>query len=250
MGTMPLMPGSSNTRYRTVARSVSLFRSFLVEQSDPERFYTDVADDTVTLITRHEPLDGRVVLDVGAGQEQFGRTFAERGARYVAVDLQRDALRPGPGVGAVVGRGEHLPFVDGFADIVMSNNVMEHVTRPGVVADEMLRVVKPGGLLFISYTAWYSPWGGHETSPWHLLGGHYARRRFERQQGRPPKNRFGETMHAATVAGGLRWARSRPDAELIEAAPRYHPDWADPILRIPGLREVGSWNLMLILRRR
>lgn len=237
------------SRYRTVARSAKLFRSFLVEQTDPERFYTDVANDTITLITRHEPLEGRTVLDVGAGQEQFGRRFVDRGARYVAVDLERESLNPGPGNGAVVGRGENLPFPDGFADIVMSNNVMEHVTQPGVIADEMLRVVKPGGLLFISYTAWASPWGGHETSPWHLLGGHYARRRYERVNGRPPKNRFGETMHAATVAGGLRWAKAQQGAELVEAAPRYHPDWADPLLKVPGLREVLSWNLMLVLRR-
>ena len=228
---------------------MSLFRSFLVEQTDPERFYTDVADDTIALITRHEPLEGRTVLDVGAGQDQFGRRFVERGARYVAVDLERESLNPGPGNGAVVGRGENLPFPDGFADIVMSNNVMEHVTRPGLVADEMLRVVRPGGLLFISYTVWASPWGGHETSPWHLLGGHYARRRYERTHGRPPKNRFGETMHAATAAGGLRWARAQQGAELVEAAPRYHPDWADPLLKVPGLREVLSWNLMLVVRR-
>ena len=228
---------------------MNLFRSFLVEQTDPERFYTDVANDTITLITRHEPLDGRTVLDVGAGQEQFGRRFVERGARYVAVDLERQSLNPGPGNGAVVGRGENLPFPDGFADIVMSNNVMEHVTAPGVLADEMLRVVRPGGLVFISYTAWASPWGGHETSPWHLLGGHYARRRYERVHGRQPKNRFGETMHAATVAGGLRWASRQPGAVLVEAAPRYHPDWADPLLKVPGLREVLSWNLMLVLRR-
>ncbi|MDT0215262.1 class I SAM-dependent methyltransferase [Rothia sp. ARF10] len=237
-------------RYRTVARSSALFRSFLVEQSDPERFYTDVADDTIALITRHESLKSRTVLDVGAGQEQFGRRFAEHGARYVAVDLERQSLSPGAGVGGVVGRGEHLPFASASVDIVMSNNVMEHVTRPGVVADEMVRVVRPGGLVFISYTVWASPWGGHETSPWHLLGGHYARRRYERTHGHAPKNRFGETMHATTVAGGLRWARSHPDVVLVEAAPRYHPDWADLLIRVPGARELLSWNLMMVLRRR
>lgn len=250
LGTISPMRAGSPTRYRTVARSVSLFRSFLVEQSDPERFYTDVADDTIALIVRHQELHGCIVLDVGAGQDQFGRRFAAQGARYVAVDLEREALSPGPGVGAVVGRGEHLPFGDGLADVVMSNNVMEHVTSPGDIAEEMLRVLKPGGLLFISYTAWYGPWGGHETSPWHLVGGHYARRRFERKHGRPPKNRYGETMHAATVAGGLRWARRHPGVSMVEAAPRYHPDWADGLLRVPGLREFASWNLMLIVRKR
>ena len=83
-------------RYRTVGRSASLFRSFLVEQTDPDRFYTELADDTISLITRHEPLNGRVVLDVGAGSEYFGRQFVTAGARYVAVDLDINALGGGP----------------------------------------------------------------------------------------------------------------------------------------------------------
>jgi SAM-dependent methyltransferase len=238
-----------NRRYRTVRRSADLFRSFLVEQSDPERFYTDLAKDTITLITRHEPLDDRLVLDIGAGSEQFGREFAARGARYVAIDLERESFPAGSSAAGVVGRGEQIPVADGSVDIVMANNLMEHVRAPGVVGDEMLRVVRPGGLVFISYTAWASPWGGHETSPWHWLGGHYAAKRYERKHGHPPKNVFGTSMHPTTVAGGLRWARRQPEAWLIEAAPRYHPEWADGVLSLPGFREVVTWNLMMVLRR-
>ena len=39
----------------------------------------------------------------------------------------------------------------------------------------MVRVTKPGGLVFVSYTVWWGPWGGHETAPWHYLGGRFAR---------------------------------------------------------------------------
>lgn len=243
------MRPSPSKRYRTVARSARLFRSFLVEQTDPERFYTDIADDTLALISRHEALDGRTVLDVGAGQAQFGRCFVDAGARYLAVDPDRHSLVHGAGRGAAVGRGEHLPVADASVDVVMSNNVMEHVTRPGQVADEMMRVVRPGGIVFISYTAWSSPWGGHETSPWHLLGGDYARRRYERTHGHPPKNVYGESMFSATVGGGLGWARRQRGATILEAAPRYHPDWADSVLHVPLVREVLSWNLMMVLRR-
>lgn len=243
------MQRAPTRRYRTVGRSASLFRSFLAEQTDPERFYTELADDTISLITRHEPLERRVVLDVGAGSTYFGHQFAAAGARYVAVDLDIAALGSGPSRGAVVGRGEQLPVADASVDIVMANNVMEHVPRPGIVGDEMLRVVRPGGLVFISYTAWASPWGGHETSPWHWRGGRYAARRYEQVHGHPPKNLYGESMFPTKVAGGLRWARAQRGAWLVEAAPRYHPDWADSVLHVPGVREVLSWNLMMVLRR-
>jgi len=31
--------------------------------------------------------------------------------------------------------------------------------------------------------------------------------------------------------------------------PRYHPRWARGILRVPGLREVATWNLVLVVRK-
>ena len=226
-----------------------MFRSFLHEQDDPERFYSDLARDTISLIEPHEPLAGRRLLDVGAGPLQFAREFGRVGADYVGLDVEAHSDAGAEASIAVVGRGEQLPFADASFDVVMSSNVMEHVPRPGVVGEEMIRVARPGGLVLISYTAWLSPWGGHETSPWHYLGGDHAARRYERLHGHPPKNRFGESMYAASVGQGLRWARGRTDAHLVLATPRYHPDWARGVLRVPGLREVVSWNLLLLMRR-
>jgi hypothetical protein len=47
----------------------------------------------------------------------------------------------------------------------------------------------------------------------------------------------------------LRWARSRPDVHLVAALPRYHPWWAHWVVSVPLLREVVSWNLVLVLRK-
>ncbi|HRY11110.1 MAG TPA: class I SAM-dependent methyltransferase [Candidatus Nanopelagicales bacterium] len=237
-------------RYRTAGRALHLFREFLKEQTDPESFYTALARDTIELVSRHEPLAGRTIVDVGAGTPQFCREFVAAGARYLAVDPEREALAPVPGSFGVVGVGEELPLATGSADIVMANNVMEHVRDPGVVGNEMLRVVRPGGLVFISYTSWSSPWGGHETSPWHWVGGDYAKARYERRHGRPPKNRVGENMFPTRVDQGLDWARNHPDAWLVEAIPRYHPDWATWIITVPGLREVMAWNHTMVLRHK
>lgn len=220
-----------------------------MEQTDPDRFYGDLADDTVALLSGHTRLAGSTVLDVGAGPRQFAAAFDGAGARYVGLDVAvgdlTDAAAPD-----VVGVGERLPFADSSLDVVISSNVMEHVPRPGVVAREMVRVVRPGGLVFISYTAWASPWGGHETSPWHAFGGEYAARRYERRHGHPPKNQFGTSMFAARVGDGVRWARAQPDVVVAELAPRYHPDWARAVVEVPVLREVATWNLMMVLRRR
>ncbi len=114
----------------------------------------------------------------------------------------------------------------------------------------MVRVTRPGGTVYLSYTPWLSPWGGHETAPWHYLGGGYARRRYRRRTGREPKNRFGESLFAVSAGGAVRWARRCPDADLLAVFPRYHPWWATWVARVPLLREVASWNVVVVLRRR
>lgn len=236
------------SRPRGVRRSVRLFSAFLVEQTEPARFYGELAADSVELLREWDDLAGRLVLDVGAGPQEFARAFRDAGATYLPVD--HDPSVASVADGGVVGDAGALPFADGCADLTFSSNVWEHVRHPERVADELVRVTRPGGLVFLSYTNWLSPWGGHETSPWHWLGGDRAIRRYTRRHGHPPKNRVGETLHRVSVAQGLRWAASCPDVDVLVARPRYLPDAWAVLLRVPGLREVLTWNLLLVLRRR
>jgi hypothetical protein len=53
-----------------------------------------------------------------------------------------------------------------------------------------------------------------------------------------------------TVGQGVRWARAQRDADVLDVLPRYHPRWAHWLVRVPVLREVGTWNLAIVLRRR
>lgn len=233
---------------RGLGRSIRLFQAFRAEQTDPDRFYGELADDSVALLREWTELSGCSVLDVGAGPSQFADAFIAAGARYVPIDY--DASVPSVRRGGVVADGAALPFADGSLDVVFSSNVLEHVVDPERVADEMVRVTRPGGVIFMSYTNWLSPWGGHETSPWHWTGGERAARRYERRHGHPPKNRVDETLFRVSVAQGLNWATQRVDVDVLAARPRYLPDPARVILRVPGVREFVTWNLLLILRRR
>jgi SAM-dependent methyltransferase len=231
---------------------VRLFREFRHEQSDPARFYTALADDSAAQVGSYHDLTGQLMLDVGGGPGYFRDAFTGAGASYVALDSDVGELAGAGDIGAgtVIGSGMQLPFATDTFDVCYSSNVLEHVPRPWRMAEEMVRVTRPGGLVFISYTTWFGPWGGHETAPWHYFGGRRARRRYLAKHGREPKNTYGESLFAVTVSAGLRWADDQEHADVVHLVPRYNPWWSHWLLRVPVAREVVTWNLVLVLRKR
>jgi SAM-dependent methyltransferase len=240
------------TARRGIARSIRLFRLFLLEQTEPELFYTGLADDAIDQLARHTDIAGRTVVDVGGGAGHFTAAFRARGAHcYLFEPDSAEMLTGGEAsAGAVLADGYWLPVADGSADISFSSNVLEHVADPSGFIDELIRAAKPGGLIYLSFTNWYSPWGGHEMSPWHLLGAGFAARRYTRRYGREPKHRVGENLYRVHIGPILRLVRSRTDIEIVDALPRYYPRWCRVILRAPVARELLTWNLLLIMRRR
>jgi SAM-dependent methyltransferase len=242
-------------------RSARLFRLFLAEQSDPDSFYTALAHDAVAQLEEHGPLAGRTVLDIGGGPGYLTAAVRARGGNCCLLDpdpaeLARRAPAGGPApVSLAAGHtaiadGYWLPVRDGGADVCLSSNVLEHVRDPRGLVDEMVRVTRPGGLIYLSFTNWYSPWGGHEMSPWHLLGAGFAARRYAGRYGRQPKHTVGRNLFPVHVGPILRLMRSRSDVEILNALPRYYPRWCKFVLRVPLLREIATWNLLLIVRRK
>ncbi|WP_030814949.1 class I SAM-dependent methyltransferase [Streptomyces sp. NRRL S-337] len=235
----------------SLRRSWALFRAFLREQDDPEHCYRLLARDAADQVERHLPLNGAVVADVGGGCGHFTEEFRRRGAHgYLfepdPAELTARGRRP---EGAVIADGYLLPLADGAADVCFSSNVLEHVADPQTFLSELIRVTRPGGLVYVAFTNWFSPWGGHETAPWHYLGAERARNRYRRRTGRAAKHTLGVNLFAVHVGRTLRQVRARDDIALVSARSRYAPFLAEAIPRLPGIREVATWNLLLILRR-
>ena len=234
-----------------LARSARLLRAFRDEQADPSGYYVGLAADTIGQLGQYTDLSGCVAVDVGGGPGFFVRELRAAGARAFCVDADSGELAAmgDPDSGSVLGSALRLPLASGAVDVCFSSNVLEHVPDWRAMMTEMVRVTRPGGIVFVAFTNWLSPWGGHETSPWHYLGGERAAERYARKHSRPPKNRFGHSLHPVSVADALRWARSAEHAVLVDAVPRYLPGWTRPLLRLPAAREFLTWNLLLVLRR-
>lgn len=255
MGNKPSKSMQHTRALATFSRAWQLLRAFRFEQSRPDIFYGALARDTASLIDAlcsdtGLSLSGAKVLDVGGGPGYFASEFENRGALYFGVEPDAGEMAAA-GItlsNSVRGDGTALPFANGTFEVVYSSNVAEHIDKPWAMADEMLRVTRPGGIAVISYTAWLGPFGGHETGLWqHYIGGEFARQRYEKVHGHPPKNVWGESLFAVSVREGLDYAR---DKELLAAFPRYHPAWAWAIVRMPVLREILTSNLVLVLRKK
>jgi glycosyltransferase involved in cell wall biosynthesis/SAM-dependent methyltransferase len=250
----PLPPGEPATEPgRGIARSVRLLSLFRNEATDPDTFYHYLARDTLRHVREYQDPAGGVAIDIGGGPGYIAEALKRAGAECTVVEYSADELRLHNRTPerAVQADGQALPLRDGCVRLVLSSNVLEHVPNWESMLSEMVRVLEPGrGLGYLTLTNWYSPWGGHETSPWHYLGGRRAVERYTRRYGRRPKNEFGVSLYRLHIAQVMRWFRERSDVEVCWVGPRYLPEWMRWIVRVPLVREVLTWNLVVVFRRR
>jgi SAM-dependent methyltransferase len=236
-----------------LARSVHLFTLFRKESTDPDRFYHYLAGDVVRQISRLQDPAGALAVDIGGGPGYIAEALRAAGAHCLVVDESAAELKlhGRKAESAIQCDAKALALAGGSARIVCSSNMLEHVAEWQTALSEMVRVLEPvSGLAYLTFGNWYSPWGGHETAPWHYLGGHRAADRFERKHGRRPKNDFEITLFRLDIHEVLDWFRSRGDVEIVYMSPRYWPNWLRWIAYIPGIREVANWNTLIMFRRK
>jgi SAM-dependent methyltransferase len=107
--------------------------------------------------------DSDCVLDAGCSSGLYARTLkrAAPGAEVHAVDVslpflreaQRYAHREDMRLQLVRADVEALPYRDGAFDVVASGGSLNEFRSPGDALRELSRVLRPGGRLFLMYTA-------------------------------------------------------------------------------------------------
>jgi SAM-dependent methyltransferase len=109
------------------------------------------------------------VLDFGAGRGTYARKIGPLVEHMVAVEpdkILRDEIQKISGVSALA----ELPNgAEGF-DLVYLINVLEHIKRDDECLDQLARVLKPGGRLFV-----YVPASPALFSEFDVAVGHYRR---------------------------------------------------------------------------
>ena len=105
----------------------------------------------LNLIRYAAPLEGARILDIGCGLGAYVRKFREFSDHVYGVDIDAKRLREGARTtpGLLLSASETLPFHDDAFDVVVLNEVIEHVRDDAATLREALRVICPGGHVVI-----------------------------------------------------------------------------------------------------
>ncbi|MEO6049991.1 MAG: methyltransferase domain-containing protein [Pyrinomonadaceae bacterium] len=97
--------------------------------------------------------DDDKVLEVGSGAHGlvFGFTSGfSVGIDPLAVNYKRLFPKWQPRAITLAAIGEELPFEDASFDVVLSDNVVDHAEDPVKIINALVRVLKPGGILYFT----------------------------------------------------------------------------------------------------
>ena len=178
------------------------------------------------------PLNGLRLLDVGTGSGEIAHILGQQ-CELVSIDPadQRQYVEGYHYVRA----GTALPFADASFDVVISNHVIEHLDDAQLHMQELSRVVRADGLVYLATPNRWWPWEVHYGLP--LM--HYL-----------PRALFWALLHRAgrfheplflLGSGSLRRLALGAGFEVIDYAPiivrqprRYHLDVSPRLAGVLG----------------
>ena len=244
---------------RGFQRSLALVRAILVKRRDPDLYHRIILTDSMNQVVGKSPLYNRNVLEISDFATAYSEGLANRGARVTSMrreqpqigrryDLSRfqpdSAVKPG-----AVYTPLSIPSADAAYDLVFATNVFSSVEEPVALLNEMIRVTRPGGSIYIQNETWFSPWGGRETSPKHLISGAYGRQAYYRKYGHYPRSSYGVNFFRLSINKLLRSLHEDPRLVVVSQHPRYLPESFGWLLKVPVLRELVTINLVVHLEK-
>lgn len=129
---------ADNYHWQQISRNIFCFNAFVVAR------YQQVVD-----LLPHKK--DQKFLDIGCGDGVL-LSLIKKGKLY-GVDLDQDSLNfASTKIQAklIKAKAEKLPFKNNFFDVVIATEIIEHLSRPQLMLQEIKRVLKPGGKIIIT----------------------------------------------------------------------------------------------------
>jgi SAM-dependent methyltransferase len=223
-----------------------------LKHRDDGYFYSLQAEDAIRWIEESRVVLGPQTraLDLGCGHGIFGAGLAQRGCQVTYADT-KNTLQGGAAGGNF--RQIDIDHDDlasaGEYDLVVCSNVFEHLLKPDRFLDTAHGLLSPQGKLYLSWTNWLSPWGGHEFSPFHYLGVRRGQGLYDKLIKKHRNHSVFENLFPTYIGQTLKKLRQSRTLVVLRAAPRYYTEFSF-VLRLPIAREFLAWNCALLVGRR
>ena len=110
------------------------------------------------IMQQHVKIKDHIILDLGCGLGEYVRAFSREGGIAIGCDIeasrvseasQRSIHQENNNTAYLVAEGEMLPFLDNSLDIVVMNEVIEHVNNEHTTLREISRVLRNNGFCII-----------------------------------------------------------------------------------------------------
>ncbi|HEY8492191.1 MAG TPA: methyltransferase domain-containing protein [Dehalococcoidia bacterium] len=121
------------------------------ELGNPSFVWRFGQDRRLALIRRYAALEDRRILDIGCGIGTYVKKFREFSPHVTGIDIDFERVREGArsAPNLLMAVSEHLPYRDAVFDVLLLNEVIEHVRDDRETLREAVRVTRPGGHIFI-----------------------------------------------------------------------------------------------------
>lgn len=197
----------------------------------------DINDTRLQFIANHVDLAAANVLDVGCGGGILAEAMAKAGAVVSGIDAEAEAVA----IASEHARGsqlvidyectpiedyEHAPF-----DLITCMEMLEHVQNPELVLSHCHRLLKPGGLLFLSTIS--RTLKAYATA---IIGAEYVLQLLPKQT-----HDYQKFIKPSEL---MAWARPLAFNLLAMKGLNYNP-----ISRVASLSDDVSVNYLLVLRK-
>ena len=90
---------------------------------------------------------GTRVADIGAGDSPYRELFSH--CEYIAIDWDQ-SLHTGAFAADVISSADHIALPDEDVDAALLTQVLEHVPDPRRVLEEVHRILRPGGRVYVT----------------------------------------------------------------------------------------------------
>ena len=143
------------------------YRHYIHESTQPEtrmRFET-VRDRIIQLVNSYREPTQLDVVDIGCGPGVQAIMWAKQGHKVHGLDVNRPlitfaqerAREAGVDIEFQVGTAVNLPWNDSSIDVCLVPELLEHVADWRTCLDEFTRILRPGGILYLSTSSKLCP---------------------------------------------------------------------------------------------